>query len=99
MIAEIVRLEIKPGQEAEFEAGIAAAKPLFERAKGCHGLAVRRSVEKASQYWLLIRWDTVENHTADFAGSADFQAFIKLVGGCFAAAPQVDHAEETWTGF
>ena len=99
MILEIARLDIKAGQEAEFEAGVAAAQPLFERAKGCHGLAIRRSVEKPSRFWLLIRWDTVENHTKDFAGGADFQAFLKLVGGCFAAPPQVDHAEETWTGF
>jgi heme-degrading monooxygenase HmoA len=99
MILEIARLEIKADKEAEFEAGMAKALPLFRDAKGCHGVAVRRSVEKPAQYWLLIRWETVDNHTRDFAGSADFQTFIGLVGSCFAAAPQVDHADETWTGF
>ena len=99
MILEIVRLEIKPGLEEQFETNLAKAAPLFRRAKGCGGLAIRRSVEKPSQYWLLIRWETVENHTVDFAGSPDFKEFSALVGPCFAAAPQVDHADETWTGF
>jgi heme-degrading monooxygenase HmoA len=99
MILEIVRLQIKPGLETEFETNLARAEPLFRQAKGCHGLAIRRSVEKASQYWLLIRWETVENHTVDFVSSPQFKTFGGLVGHCFAGAPEVDHAEETWTGF
>lgn len=96
MILEIAQLEIKAGQESAFEAAIAEAAPLFKRAKGCHGVAIRRSVETPAQYWLHIRWESVENHTRDFAGSADFQEFIKLVGGFFAGVPKVDHADETW---
>lgn len=99
MIVEIAKLAIRPGLEAEFEANIKTAEPLFRQAKGCHGLSIRKSAEKPSQYWLIIRWETIENHTKDFAGSADFQTFLKLVGHCFAGAPEVDHADETWTGF
>ena len=29
------------------------------------------------------RWETVENHTVDFRGSADFAEWRKLVGHCF----------------
>jgi heme-degrading monooxygenase HmoA len=99
MILEIVRIDVRAGLEAEFEHNLAESTSLFNRAKGCRGVAVRRSVERPSRYWLLVRWETVENHTGDFAKSEDFQTFGKLVGHCFAAAPQVDHAEEIWTGF
>lgn len=99
MIVEIAKIQIKDGQEAAFEEAMADSAPLFRRAEGCGGVAIRRSAEKPSQYWLLIRWDSVEHHTKIFAASEDFKTFITRVGPCFAAAPQVDHAEETWTGF
>ena len=38
-----------------------------------------------------MQWDTVENHTVDFRGSADFAEWRKLVGHCFAQPPQVEH--------
>jgi heme-degrading monooxygenase HmoA len=99
MILEIAQIDIKPGMEAEFEAGVGKAAPLFKRAKGCRGLSLQRSVEKPSRYRLFVKWDTVENHTADFRNSADFQEWRKLVGHCFASPPEVEHVRETVAGF
>ena len=48
------------------------AAPLFKRAKGCTGMTLQRSVEMPARYRLFVQWDTVENHTVDFRGSADF---------------------------
>jgi heme-degrading monooxygenase HmoA len=91
MIFEIAQIDIKPGMESEFEKGVAAAAPIFKRAKGCHGMELQRSIEKPSRYRLFVEWETVENHTADFRGSSDFQEWRKLVGHCFAAPPEVEH--------
>ena len=99
MILEVAKLQIKAGQERAFEDAMVEAVPLFRRAEGCRGVAIRRSVEKPAQYWLLIHWESVEHHTKIFAASDDFKVFIGLVGPCFAAAPEVDHSDETWTGF
>ena len=99
MILEIAQVDIKPGQEAEFEAGVAKAAPLFKRAKGCKSLSLQRSVEKPSRYRLFIGWDTVENHTVDFRGASDFQEWRKLVGHCFASPPEVEHVREALKGF
>jgi len=99
MFLEIAQVDIKPGQESEFEAGVAKAAPLFKRAKGCNSLSLQRSVEKPSRYRLFIGWDTVENHTVDFRGSADFQEWRKLVGHCFASPPEVEHVREAMKGF
>jgi heme-degrading monooxygenase HmoA len=98
MIQELVRVRVKPGFGGEFEAGVAKAEPLFRKAKGCHGVSVKRSIDHPEQYWLTIWWETKENHIVDFAGSNDFRTFGALVGHCFAAAPEVDHVEESWTG-
>jgi heme-degrading monooxygenase HmoA len=99
MVVEIAQIEIKPGMEAEFEAGVTKAAPIFKRARGCEGMELHRSVEKPQRYRLLVKWATVENHTVDFRGSDDFQEWRKLVGHCFAAAPDVEHTRRTVMGF
>jgi heme-degrading monooxygenase HmoA len=99
MFFEIARIDIKPGMEAEFEAGVAKASPLFEGAKGCAGMTLHRCVEKPGHYHLFVQWQTVENHTVDFRGSADFQEWRKLVGHCFAAPPDVIHTSPAVRGF
>lgn len=99
MILEIAQIEVKPGSESAFEAGVAAAAPLFRRAKGCRGMELQRSHEKPGRYRLFVTWETLENHTVDFRGSADFQAWRKLVADCFAAAPEVEHTTVAVKGF
>ncbi len=83
MITEIAQIEIKPGMEAEFEAGVKKAAPVFKRAKGCRAMELRRSVEKPARYRLFVAWETVENHTVDFRGSRRFpgmaQAWSRIV--------------------
>jgi len=99
MILEIAQIDVKPGLEAEFEAGVANALPVFKRAKGCKGLELKRSVEKPQRYRLFIQWETVENHTVDFRGSPDFAEWRKCVAHCFAAPPEVEHVAHTMKGF
>jgi heme-degrading monooxygenase HmoA len=91
MVLEIAQFEITPGLEEAFEAGVKQAAPLFQRAKGCTGLELGRSVEQPSRYRLLVQWETLENHTVDFRESADFQEWRKLVGHCFETPPEVEH--------
>ena len=99
MVLEIAQIDIKPGLETEFETGVGKAVPLFKRAKGCRSLSLQRSVEKPGRYRLFVGWNTVENHTVDFRGSADFQEWRKLVGHCFASPPEVEHTREAVKGF
>ena len=99
MVLEIAQIEVAPGMEEAFEAGVAKAAPVFRRAKGCLGMALQRSLEKPGRYRLFVRWETLENHTVDFRGSADFQEWRKLVGHCFASPPEVEHVREVLHGF
>ena len=99
MITEIAQIDVKPGMETQFEAGVKNAVPVFKRAKGCHGVALERSIEKPGRYRLFVKWATVENHTVDFRGSPDFQEWRKLVGDCFAAPPEVEHVQQIVHGF
>ena len=52
MITEIAQFTIKDGMQAEFEANAAKARELFRRAKGFHGLELKRTIEKPNLYFL-----------------------------------------------
>ncbi len=99
MILEIAQIDVTPGKEADFEAGVTKAVPLFKRAKGCKGVTLQRSHEKPSRYRLFVQWETLENHIIDFRESADFQEWRKLVGPTFAAPPEVEHVRQVVDGF
>ncbi|MPZ55234.1 MAG: antibiotic biosynthesis monooxygenase [Rhizobiales bacterium] len=99
MVLEVAQIDVKPGMEQDFEAGVAKGVPIFQRAKGCMAMELQRSIELPSRYRLLIRWDALENHTVDFRGSADYQEWRKLVGHCFAEPPAVEHMNKVVEGF
>jgi heme-degrading monooxygenase HmoA len=99
MIHEIAHITVKPGLEGEFEKGVGEAAPLFRRARGCRGLQLQRGIEHPAQYRLVVAWETLEDHTVHFRGSADFGAWRALVGHCFAAPPDVVHVQTVLAPF
>ena len=99
MVLESAELLIKPGMEAEFEAGVRQATPLFQRARGCSGMRLERGIENPLAYRLLVRWATVEDHNVHFRGSEDFQEWRRLVCHGCDGAPNVSHLESVFEGF
>jgi heme-degrading monooxygenase HmoA len=91
MITEIAQIDVKPGQEKDFEAAVAMAQTIFKRCKGWKSFELHRSIEKPSRYRLHITWETLENHTVDFRESENFTEWRGLVGPHFAEPPQVEH--------
>ena len=90
MITEIAHLNIKAGEEKQFEQQVAKAKPYFMAAKGFHGISLHRCIEHPNQYELHVQWETIENHMVDFRESDGFKQWRALVGGHFAAPPVVE---------
>lgn len=99
MVLESAEILVKAGMEDQFEAGVRAAAPLFQRARGCTGMRLARGVENPRAYRLLVDWDTVEDHMVHFRNSADFEEWRRLVGHCFETAPVVTHLVDAVHGF
>ena len=99
MVFEIAEIEIKPGEESAFEAAVAKAAPLFQRAKGCFSMQIQRTVERPSVYRLVVGWDTIEDHTVHFRESEDFQEWRRLAGPHFAKPPRVEHTTIAFKAF
>jgi heme-degrading monooxygenase HmoA len=94
MITEIAEIDITPGQEAAFIAGVEKALSLFARVPGCHGAKLQRGIESPTKFILLVTWDSVAAHTEQFVGSPDWNQWRDLVGTYFAGKPTVYHVEQ-----
>lgn len=93
MILEMAHIEVKPGAEAAFEQAVAKAAPLFHAARGCQGMELHRVVETPTRYILMVRWETLEDHTVHFRESEAFQQWRALAGPHFASPPDVQHTQ------
>jgi len=94
MILEVVRLKIRNGLEPEFEKGITDSLPLFDAAKGCHGMQVVRSIEEPNVYYCLVQWETVEDHTELFQKSPAYQRLFELIGGSIDGDVEATHCRQ-----
>ena len=93
MIYELVEIRIDPAREAGFVAAVEQAMPLFLAARGCHGLALKRSIEVAGLFRLLVRWETVDDHMTGFRQSDAFAEWRRLAGPYFTQPPHMEHLE------
>ncbi|GHH71289.1 hypothetical protein GCM10018793_06220 [Streptomyces sulfonofaciens] len=99
VVREAARITVLPGRAKDFEAAVAAAAPLFQRARGARTLTLERSHEDPLEYRLEIGWDSVEDHVTGFRGSADFREWRRLIADCVAGPPEVMHFRPVLTAF
>jgi heme-degrading monooxygenase HmoA len=94
MVLEHVILNVRPGQAAEFEATLAKARPLIAATIGFRALEIRRCVETANRYLLLVTWDTLEDHTVGFRQGPNYAEWRSLLHHFYDAPPTVAHYGE-----
>jgi len=94
MILEIADIRIQPGKNQAFDDAVArGVRTVIAQAKGFRGFRVVKGIESIDRYQLMIWWDTLDNHTVDFRGSAAFADWRAIVGPFFASPPSVEHFE------
>jgi len=91
VILEVASLTVRPGDEAAFERAFARAEPLLRDARGYLSHELRRSVENAQHYALLVEWQRLEHHTVDFVHSGAFDRLRELLRRHLGAPPEVEH--------
>lgn len=95
MITEVADFRIDPARREAFEEAIhRGVTTVIGKSKGFIDYKVQRSIESPGRYLLIIRWETLENHTKDFRESDAFTEWRAIVGPFFAAAPVVEHFED-----
>lgn len=94
MILEAVMLPVIAGKEAEFEAAFQQASPIIASMKGYISHELHRCIESQGRYLLLVRWETLEDHTVGFRQSAEYQEWKGLLHHFYVPFPQVEHFEQ-----
>jgi heme-degrading monooxygenase HmoA len=94
MILEIAPLQIRPGQSAAFEAAFAQAQRIIASIPGYLSHELQRCLEREDHYVLLVRWQTLEDHTVGFRQSAQYQEWKALLHHFYDPFPTVLHYEQ-----
>jgi len=61
--------------------------------KGYCGHDLHRGLETPGKYLLLVRWETLEDHTIGFRGSPAYQTWKQLLHHFYDPFPVVEHFE------
>ncbi|MDY0976321.1 antibiotic biosynthesis monooxygenase [Massilia sp. CFBP9012] len=93
MVYEIATLLVRPDRTDAFRHAFADVAHLLTRAKGYRGHLLAPGVELPQQFTLIVRWQTLEDHTPNFETSDDHQMFMAGLQDFLAGEPAVRHIE------
>ena len=94
MILEVAMLQVKPGLTSDFEHNFIIASGIISKMKGYITHELQRCIEDKNKYILLVRWETLEDHTIGFRGSKEYQEWKELLHHFYDPFPTVEHFEE-----
>ena len=96
MILEVAILDVKKGQEADFEKSFLTAQRIISSMKGYVSHDLKKCIENDSRYLLLVTWVTIEDHTDGFRGSQEYQEWKALLHHYYAPFPTVEHYQSVF---
>ncbi len=91
MVTEIALLNIQPGDSAAFEAAFGKAQKIISSMHGYVEHELQKCLEDENKYLLVVRWQTLEDHTEGFRNSSEYQEWKKLLHHFYDPFPVVEH--------
>ena len=91
MILEAVILFVKPNQTVEFENNFRLASAIICKMYGYIEHELQKCIEVENKYLLLIKWESLEDHTIGFRNSVEYQEWKKLLHNFYKPFPIVEH--------
>ena len=91
MVLEVAVLNVKQGETQGFEAAFKQAEPIIASMPGYLSHELKRCIEDDHRYLLLVQWQTLEDHTVGFRGSAAYQEWRTLLHPFYDPFPAVEH--------
>lgn len=93
MILEAVMLQVKEGMEQQYEEAFKQASPIISSMKGYISHELQRCMEVRGKYLLLVKWETLEDHTIGFRKSPEYEQWKELLHHFYDPFPIVEHFE------
>lgn len=91
MILEAVMLNVKPGLEVDFEQTFKQASTIISSMEGYLSHELHRCIEVKGKYLLLVKWETLSDHTVGFRNSPEYQQWKELLHHFYEPFPTVEH--------
>ncbi|SFO73196.1 Heme-degrading monooxygenase HmoA [Pseudomonas sp. NFACC24-1] len=93
MVYEIAVLPVHKERIETFRRAFAEVAPLLTRAKGYGGHMLGQGIETPEQFNLIVRWQSLEDHSLGFEASEDHRLFMMGLEEYFSEEPKVYHVE------
>lgn len=93
MILEVAVLDVKNELEIDFEKNVALASQYISTTKGYKGHSLRKCLERANRYILLVNWEDLKSHEIEFRKSEAYQKWKALLHKYYDPFPTVEHYE------
>lgn len=93
MILEAAFLYVKPGLEKQFEKDFTTASQYISSIEGYKEHSLQKCIEVENKYLLLVKWDSLEDHTIGFRTSDTYQKWKDLLHHYYKPFPIVEHFE------
>jgi heme-degrading monooxygenase HmoA len=90
-VLEVAILDVRAGEAAAFEAAFREAQRIIAASPGYRSHELRRCLEAADRYLLLVWWDSLESHTEGFRKSPAYQRWRELLHRFYDPFPTVEH--------
>ncbi len=94
MIIEVAILNVIPGKEDEFIKAFSEAKEIISKMAGYVSHKLKRCIENASRFILLVEWEKLTDHTEGFRGSKEYQEWKRMLHHFYDPFPTVEHYED-----
>jgi heme-degrading monooxygenase HmoA len=96
MILEVAILDVKNGLDIDSEKDFALASQYISATDGYQGHSLRKCLERANRYILLVNWKDLKSHEIGFRKSHAYQKWKALLHKYYNPFPIVEHYK---TGF
>lgn len=93
MILEVAILNVKDGQQKQFETDFATAGQFISSIKGYVKHSLRKCLEHNNKYILLVDWENLDDHTIGFRQSSQYLEWKRLLHHYYDPSPTVEHYE------
>lgn len=90
-VLEVAALDVKAGQEKDFEMAFKQAEQFIQDTKGYISHQLMSCVEKSNRYILLVNWQSIEAHNVGFRESDNYQLWKGLLHHFYDPFPVVEH--------
>lgn len=91
MILEVAILNVKTGEEGNFEVAFLEAQNIISTMEGYVSHQLQRCIENRSRYILLVNWKTIESHIVGFRQSDSYGKWRGLLHHFYDPFPVVEH--------